>query len=96
MKKRLYYVYLMSTETNQVIYTGVTNNIKRRAWEHKNRVKVGFTARYNVTKLVYYEIFPYINDAIAREKQIKAGSRTDKIKLIESKNQSWNDLYPLL
>jgi putative endonuclease len=96
MKTRLYYVYLMTNVTNNVIYTGVTNNLKKRAWEHKNKVRCGFTAQYNVTKLVYYKIFPYITDAIAREKQIKAGSRADKINLIETKNKSREDLYPLL
>ena len=84
---------MMTNPSNTVIYTGVTNDLKRRVWEHKNKKGSGFTSRYNITKLVYYEGFPRITDAIAAEKKIKAGSRAKKIKLIEDMNPSWKDLY---
>jgi len=88
-----YWVYIMTNPNNTVIYTGVTNDIKRRVWEHKNKTKSGFTSRYNVTKLVYYEDFPRMIDAIAAEKKIKGSSRAKKIKLIEEMNPNWKDLY---
>jgi putative endonuclease len=83
----------MTNPNNTVIYTGVTNDLKRRVWEHKTKTGSGFTSRYNVTKLVYYESFSCITDAIAAEKKIKAGSRAKKIKLIESMNPGWKNLY---
>ena len=88
-----YYVYLMSNKTNSVIYAGVTNDLLRRVYEHKSKVNKGFTQKYNVTKLVYYEIFSSIVCAISREKQIKAGSRQKKVNLINSFNKDWEDLY---
>jgi len=87
-----FYVYILSNKINSVLYTGVTNNLLRRVCEHKKALVKGFTKRYRVNKLVYYEVFDSIVDAIAREKQIKAGSREDKIKLIEEMNKEWNDL----
>ena len=74
-------------------YTGMTNNLKRRVYEHKKRRGNTFTSRYNVNKLVYYEILADAYNAIAREKQIKAGSRRKKVELINSMNSKWSDLY---
>ena len=88
-----YYIYIMTNKNNTVLYTGVTGNLMRRIYEHKNKLGSGFTKKYNVTKLVYYEIYENPTNAIAREKQIKAGSRDKKIKLIESINPEWKDLY---
>jgi len=77
------------------LYTGVTNDLGRRLWEHRNRTNPdSFTGRYNVTKLVWYETFTSIIEAIKREKQIKAGSRRKKIALIESMNKEWRELWP--
>ena len=88
-----YFVYIMTNKNNTVLYTGVCNNLVRRIWEHKNKYDPkSFTAKYNLNKLVYYEIFNDINLAIGREKQIKAGSRIKKILLIEKMNKEWKDL----
>lgn len=87
------YIYMMTNFTNTTIYTGVTNNLVRRVYEHKNKLVKGFTSRYNLTKLVYYEVFDNISQAIQREKQIKGGSRKDKEILINSMNKKWKDLY---
>jgi len=76
-----------------VLYTGVTNDLKRRILEHKNKIIKGFTKRYNVDKLVYYEVTESVESAIVREKQIKGGSRKDKIELVNSMNTEWCDLY---
>lgn len=81
-----------SFKTGSVIYAGVTNNLVRRIYEHKHKKFGSFTAKYNVNKLVYYEIFGDINEAIKREKQIKAGSRKKKIELIVRENPSYNGL----
>ncbi|MBM3132742.1 MAG: GIY-YIG nuclease family protein [Chloroflexi bacterium] len=83
----------MTNKGNSVLYTGVTSDLKRRAYEHKEKLVEGFTKRYNITKLVYYEIFEDIGSAILREKQIKGGSRQKKIDLVESLNPEWRDLY---
>ncbi|MBU2595917.1 GIY-YIG nuclease family protein [Patescibacteria group bacterium] len=93
MKLRQYYVYMMTNFRNTVIYTGVTNNIVRRVYEHKNKLIKSFTNKYNVIKLVYFEIFDGIETAISREKQIKAGSRKKKIDLITKDNPKFLDLY---
>ena len=87
------YVYIMTNKFNTVLYTGVTSDLKKRVWQHKEKLADGFTQRYNVTKLVYYEVFHDIRDAITREKQIKGGSRQKKIDLIQSMNADWHDLY---
>ena len=87
------YVYLMTNKNNAVIYTGVTSNLVKRVFQHKNKLISGFTSRYNVNKLVYYETSENITEAIKREKQIKGGSRQDKIDLIVRKNPNYNDLY---
>ena len=86
-----YYVYIMSNKL-KTIYTGITNNLHRRVFEHKSKKIKGFTSRYNITKLVYYEITNEVKTAIAREKQIKGWIRKKKINLIESMNPEWNDL----
>jgi len=88
-----YYVYIMTNVGNTVLYVGVTNDLIRRVYEHKERLVDGFTKKYNIVKLVYYEVFEDIENAILREKQIKAGSRQKKIQLINSLNREWRDLY---
>ena len=89
-----YYVYILSNSHKTVIYTGVTNNLIRRVYEHKNHLdKTSFTSQYNVENLVYFEITNNPEAAIAREKQIKGWNRKRKDKLIESKNPHWIDLY---
>ena len=90
MSKR-YYVYIMTNKYNTVLYTGVTNDLKRRMYEHKEKLVAGFTNKYNITKLVYYEVYDDPENAIAREKQIKAGSRQKKMQLIASMNREWRD-----
>src|SRR3989344_5250113 len=92
MKSIQYYVYIMTNKGNTVLYTGVTNSLEGRVRQHKKKLVKGFTSKYNINKLVYYEEYDYIEDAIAREKQIKAGSRKKKIELIESMNKEWEDL----
>jgi putative endonuclease len=86
-----YYVYIMTNKYNNVLYIGVTNNLERRMIEHCSN-QSRFTARYQIHKLVYYEAFSQISDAIQREKQIKGGSRQNKMDLINSTNPEWNDL----
>jgi len=88
----MYYVYILTNWSNNVIYTGVTNNLERRLYEHKNKLMPGFTDKYNVHKLVYCESTMDVNSAIAREKQIKGWTRQRKIDLIESINPLWQDL----
>lgn len=88
-----YFLYIMTNKNNKVLYTGVTNNLVRRVYEHKNKLIDGFTKKYNIIKLVYYEIFDNPSSAIEREKQIKGGSRQKKINLINSINSQWDDLY---
>jgi len=88
---RQYYVYIL-TNNSKTLYTGVTNNLPRRIYQHKNKLVEGFTKKYNLTKLVYYEISEGVRSAIAREKQIKGWLRSKKINLIESTNPEWKDL----
>ena len=83
----------MTNKDNSVLYTGVTNDLKRRAYEHKEKLVEGFTKKYNINKLVYYETSNDIASAILREKQIKGGSRQKKIDLVNSLNPDWHDLY---
>ncbi len=92
MKDHNYYVYIVSNWNNKVIYTGVTNDLFRRIYEHKNKIIKGFTSKYNVNKLVYYEQTTDITSAIAREKEIKKWRREKKNALINSMNPEWNDL----
>lgn len=89
---RSYFVYLMTNWNNKVLYTGVTNNLERRVFEHKNKKTKGFAAKYNVTKLVYYEETNDVESAIAREKEIKKWRREKKNKLISVMNPKWEDL----
>ena len=89
---KYYYVYILTNLNHYVLYVGVTNNLTRRLWEHKNGAIEGFTKKYNCHKLVYYEYSESINAAIGREKQIKGGSRKKKIDLINSFNPQWLDL----
>ena len=88
-----YYVYIMTNRKNTVLYIGVTNDLIRRIYEHKEKLVDGFAKKYNVTKLVYYEVFEDIENAISREKQLKAGSRQKKIDLINRMNRGWRELY---
>lgn len=88
-----HHVYILSNEAGSVLYTGVTNDLARRVWEHKEKVVPGFTSKYNVNRLVYYETVDDAMSAIEREKQIKGGSRAKKLVLINSFNPSWEDLY---
>ncbi len=90
------YIYILFNKRNGTLYTGVTSDLKKRVYEHKNKVHDGFTSKYDVNKLGYYEEYNDIKNAIEREKQIKAGSRKKKITLIESMNAGWKDLADLL
>ena len=88
------YIYILTNKNNTVLYVGVTSNLSQRMQQHINGYyKNSFTSRYNLTKLVYYEELNSIEDAIAREKQLKAGSRKKKVDLIENRNPEWKDLY---
>jgi len=93
MKIHIYYTYILTNKYNKVLYVGVTNDITRRCFEHKNKLVKGFTEKYNVDKLVYYEMFDFIDVAIAREKQLKGYSREKKIALIDSFNTKWTELF---
>ena len=93
---RQYCIYIMTNRINTVLYTGVTNNLKRRVYEHKAKLVEGFTKKYNVNKLVFYEICADIEGTILREKQIKGGSRQKKNQLVNSMNKEWRDLYEKL
>jgi len=87
-----FYVYIMTNPRKTVLYTGVTNDLVRRVWEHRNARGRGFTARYHCTQLVLYEVFRDAYNAVTREKQIKAGSRRQKAELIGRANPKWRDL----
>ena len=88
-----YYVYILTNQNNTVLYTGITNNLPRRVYEHKEKLVDGFTKKYNLNKLVYYEVCMDPYNAISREKQIKSGSRQKKLELINAFNHEWKDLY---
>ena len=92
MQSRQYYVYLITNQNNRVLYTGVTNDLPRRILEHRKKTVKGFTARYNVDKLVFFEVTSDVHAAIAREKQIKGWIRAKKNALVESINPTWRDL----
>src|SRR3569832_588520 len=87
-----YCVYVMTNKANTVLYVGVTSNLFDRVLKHKHKIYQGFTSKYHCNKLVYYEEYQWIHDAIAREKQLKAGSRKKKIDLILANNAAWKDL----
>lgn len=91
--EKQYYIYIITNTRNTVLYTGVTSDLKKRVYEHKSKLVSGFTKKYNIIKLVYYEIFNDIYNGILREKQIKGGSRQKKINLINKMNPNWQDLY---
>ena len=93
MRDHNYYIYILTNRSNKVLYTGVTNDLQRRVYEHKQKLFKGFTSKYELNKLVYFEHFRDIEEAIAREKQIKGGSRQKKIDLIEKFNPEWIDIY---
>ncbi|HAD82450.1 MAG: hypothetical protein A2509_08725 [Candidatus Edwardsbacteria bacterium RIFOXYD12_FULL_50_11] len=88
-----YFIYILASKKNGTLYVGVTNDLKRRVAEHKNGFIPGFTRKYKVELLVYFEAFDEPRAAIAREKQIKAGSRANKVRLIERDNPDWIDLF---
>jgi len=87
-----YYIYILASQKNGTLYIGVTNDLERRVLEHKQKINEGFTSKYDVNRLVYFESFQYINDAILREKRLKKWNRHWKINLIEEENFEWNDL----
>ena len=90
---KTYYIYMMSNKRRSTIYVGVTGSIRKRVWEHKNKIhQRSFTARYNLLMLVYFETFESIHNAIKREKQLKGGSRQKKVDLILKMNPKWTDL----
>lgn len=93
MADKEYFVYIMTNETNSVLYTGMTNNLRRRVLEHKSGTGSEFTSKYKVSKLVYFERGNDVRAIISREKQIKGGSRKKKIALIDSMNPEWRDLH---
>ena len=86
------YVYILFNKKNGTLYTGITSDLKKRLYQHKNKIYEGFTSKYDVTKLGYYEVYNDIKAAIEREKQIKGGSRKKKLLLIERQNPEWKDL----
>jgi putative endonuclease len=93
MEDKYYYIYILANKNGKVIYIGVTNDLIRRVWEHKEKLVDGFSKKYNVDRLIYYEVFEDAYEAISREKQLKAGPRKKKVKLINSINPNWVDLY---
>ncbi|MHB2154790.1 GIY-YIG nuclease family protein [Calditrichota bacterium GD2] len=89
---KYYFVYIMTNWNNKIMYVGITNNLMRRVYEHKNKLINGFTKKYNINKLVYYETFQDVRAAIEREKEIKKWRREKKNKLVNTKNPEWRDL----
>jgi len=96
MREHLYFVYMLASRRNGTLYVGVTNDVMRRTWEHKNDLAEGFTKKYGVHILVWYEPYEDIHAAIAREKRLKKWNRAWKIKLIEQHNSGWNDIHARL
>jgi putative endonuclease len=93
MADKAYFVYIMTNQRDHVLYMGVTNNLYRRAIEHREGRGSGFTSKYRANKLVYYEVYEHVFDALEREKQIKGGSRQKKLDLINAMNPDWRDLF---
>ncbi|MCE4226710.1 GIY-YIG nuclease family protein [Methylobacterium sp. C25] len=91
-----YFVYMLSSGRHGTLYIGVTNDLARRAYQHRTKAQLGFTSRYGVTRLVWYETYEHIDEAITREKALKTWRRDWKIVLIEEFNPEWSDLYPTL
>ena len=87
-------VYILASQPRGTLYVGVTSDLIQRVWQHKNNLAEGFTQKYGVHTLVYFELHATMYDAISREKQLKAGSRAKKVVLIETMNANWHDLYP--
>ena len=94
--EELFYTYILTNKNHTVLYIGVTNDLKRRLKQHKQKSNKGFTGKYNVEKLVYFESSPYVENAIKREKQLKKWNRTWKENLINEMNPDWNDLSWML
>ena len=92
MGYKQYFIYMMTNRWKNVLYTGMTNSLEKRVWQHKNKAIPGFTKRYNCDRLVYFEIYGEVDQAIARETQLKTWSRTKKDALIATMNPEWNDL----
>ncbi len=93
-KEHIYYLYILSCKRNKILYIGITNNLFSRVFQHKLKINPdSFTAKYNIKRLVYYEEYQYIQDAILREKQMKKWNREWKINLINKENPSWNDYF---
>jgi putative endonuclease len=91
--EKQYYVYILASKRNGTLYTGMTSDLMKRVWQHKNRMVGGFTKKYHVMLLVYFEVHRHAEEALKREKQIKKWKRTWKLKLIEERNPNWEDLY---
>ena len=88
-----YYVYILTKARNSTFYVGMTSDLPKRIWQHKNEISDGFTKKYGIKTLVYYEVFENVEDAIAREKRLKKWNRAWKMRVIEEMNPNWNDLY---
>ena len=93
MHNKVYYVYILASKKNGTLYVGVTNNLKRRIYEHKGKLIEGFTNKYNVSQLIYFEQYSDIREALTREKRLKKWNRAWKVALIEKTNPEWEDLY---
>ena len=93
LMNRQYYVYIMTSKRNTILYVGVTSNLVKMVYQHKAKLTDGFTKNYSIVKLVYREIFQHIDNAISREKQIKAASSQERGRLIDGANREWRDLY---
>ncbi len=91
-----YFTYILANKTGGTLYIGVTNDLVQRIWQHKNKLVKGFTSKYGVDRLIYYEHYSYIDQAIRREKQLKKWKRQWKIRLLEERNPDWLDLYPVI
>jgi putative endonuclease len=96
MRDHIYFVYILASRRNGTLYVGVTNDVIRRTWEHKKDIHAGFTKKYGIHILVWYEVHGSIHEAIAREKRVKRWNRAWKIKLIEKENSGWNCLWEKL
>ena len=96
MRERAYYVYILANRIGGTLYVGVTSDLVKRVYQHREKLAKGFTQRYGVDRLIYYEAFGEVSAAIQREKQIKRWNRAWKVQLIEEKNPNWDDLYPLI